>query len=143
MTNEDLKSLTEATSPGPWEVYGDWSESVCAPMAQDVGNVVCMTPVEGMDASRAKWRANAAFIAAAREAVPRLLSEIEAKDAEIERLRGFLEKLPRHHYWMPGEPDCPRELKAGNGELHTLRCKRCGLDSPRDDVCRATLPEEG
>lgn len=42
----------------------------------------------------------------------------------------------KHDYWRAGEPDCPRELKAGNGELHTLRCKRCGLDSPRDPVCR-------
>ena len=43
---------------------------------------------------------------------------------------------PRHDYWRPGEADCPREIKAGNGELHTRRCKRCGLDSPRDKICR-------
>lgn len=42
---------------------------------------------------------------------------------------------PKHDFWGAGEPDCPREIKAGNGELHTLRCKRCGLDSPRSQIC--------
>lgn len=41
----------------------------------------------------------------------------------------------KHDYWRPGEPDCPPEIKAGNGELHTLRCKRCGQDSPRGEIC--------
>lgn len=49
---------------------------------------------------------------------------------------------PKHDYWGAGEPDCPREIKAGNGELHTLRCKACGLDSPRDQICRAILKGE-
>lgn len=35
-------------------------------------------------------------------------------------------KLPRHKFWGAGEPDCPPELKASNGELHTTRCKVCG-----------------
>jgi hypothetical protein len=34
--------------------------------------------------------------------------------------------LPRHKFWGAGEPDCPQELKASNGELHTARCKVCG-----------------
>lgn len=41
----------------------------------------------------------------------------------------------KHDYWRPGEPDCPREIKGGNGELHTLRCKRCGQDDPRSEIC--------
>jgi hypothetical protein len=32
----------------------------------------------------------------------------------------------RHQFWGAGEPDCPPELKASNGELHTVRCKVCG-----------------
>ena len=43
-----------------------------------------------------------------------------------------------HDYWMPGDPDCPREIKAPNGELHTLRCKVCGVDNPRGDGCLAS-----
>jgi hypothetical protein len=42
---------------------------------------------------------------------------------------------PKHRYWGAGEADCPREIKAGNGELHTLRCKSCNVDNPRDDRC--------
>lgn len=48
-----------------------------------------------------------------------------------------LRNPPKHVYWMPGEPDCPRDIKAPNGELHTLRRKQCGLDDPRDQVCAA------
>jgi hypothetical protein len=32
----------------------------------------------------------------------------------------------RHQFWGAGEPECPPELKAPNGELHTTRCKVCG-----------------
>lgn len=46
---------------------------------------------------------------------------------------------PKHKYWGAGERDCPREIKAGNGELHTLRCKVCGIDDPRDEICRAVV----
>ncbi len=59
---------------------------------------------------------------------------------------------PRHVYWGAGEPDCPSDIKAGNGELHTLRCKVCGEDDPHDQRCfniasdlpsgRAALVEE-
>jgi len=47
------------------------------------------------------------------------------------------ERAPKHRYWGAGEPDCPRDIKAGNGELHTLRCKICGLDDPRNPICHA------
>ena len=42
---------------------------------------------------------------------------------------------PKHRYWGAGEPDCPSDIKAGNGELHTLRCKVCGNEDARDQVC--------
>ena len=43
----------------------------------------------------------------------------------------------KHDYWGAGEPDCPKEIKAGNGELHTLRCRVCGMDNPSDNRCAA------
>jgi len=46
----------------------------------------------------------------------------------------------KHVFWGAGEPDCPREIKAGNGELHTLRCKVCGSEDARSRFC---LPEGG
>lgn len=47
-----------------------------------------------------------------------------------------------HQWWMAGDPDCPPELKAPNGELHTLRCKVCGGDSRTiGDICGFKSPE--
>ena len=82
---------------------------------------------------------NARLIAERDDRELKLLRDIERLVAERDRLREALTNPPRHRYWRPGEPDCPREIKAGNGELHTLRCKVCGLDDPRDEICRATL----
>lgn len=59
-------------------------------------------------------------------------------DQAIKLLGGALVGLGgpmKHDYWRPGQPDCPKDIKAPNGELHTLRCKRCGQDSPRDQIC--------
>lgn len=52
--------------------------------------------------------------------------------------------LPRHKFWGAGEPDCPADLKAPNGELHTMRCKVCG-DGWREsrDVCLAQMASLG
>lgn len=49
------------------------------------------------------------------------------------------ESTRRHVYWRAGEPDCPSDIKAPNGELHTIRCKLCGLDSPRSGNCLSNL----
>lgn len=72
------------------------------------------------------------------------MSEEHIKDEVMMRLarrvaslEATLRNPPKHDYWMAGEKDCPQDIKAGNGEIHTLRCKRCGLDSPRDQICRA------
>ena len=66
-------------------------------------------------------------------------AKLEALEAENKRLRKVLENPPKHRYWGAGEPDCPRELKAGNGELHTLRCKVCGNEDARSTICRGGL----
>lgn len=50
--------------------------------------------------------------------------------------------MRRHLYWGAGEMDCPREIKAGNGELHTLQCKVCGLKNPRDRICMPSPTEQ-
>lgn len=49
-------------------------------------------------------------------------------------------KYPRHDFWGAGEPDCPPDLKAPNGELRDMRCKVCG-DGWREshDVCMDAL----
>lgn len=58
----------------------------------------------------------------------------------VNELEALLANPPEHKFWGAGEPDCPREIKAPNGELHTLRCKACSMDNPSDDICRAALP---
>lgn len=91
-------------------------------------------------------KANAAFIVALVNAyrANALVSRADLDEAvkECERLRELLENPPKHRFWGAGEPDCPREIKAGNGELHTLRCKVCGIDSPRDNICRTFLARQ-
>lgn len=72
----------------------------------------------------------------ARMELGRLLDE--AAD-EIERLRAFIAKPPTHRFYGPADPNCPPEDKAPNGELYQMRCKVCGIVSPRDKICRATL----
>ena len=67
------------------------------------------------------------------------LNECERQRVRVRELEAALRNPPRHDFWGAGEPDCPREIKAGNGELHTLRCKVCGEDNPRNDICRAIL----
>lgn len=57
----------------------------------------------------------------------------------IEREMDLLRNPPKHVYWGAGEPDCPKDIKAPNGELHTLKCKVCRLENPRDSACRAHL----
>ncbi len=49
----------------------------------------------------------------------------------IEREMDLLRNPPKHVYWGAGEADCPKDIKAANGELHTLRCKVCGVENPK------------
>jgi hypothetical protein len=49
-------------------------------------------------------------------------------------IRMALTNPPRHKWWGAGEPDCPKDIKGSNGELHTLRCKLCGT-SDTDSFC--------
>ena len=50
-------------------------------------------------------------------------------------------KPPKHKYWGAGEVDCPRDIKTGNGELHSLRCKVCGETDPPDEFCWNAAPQ--
>ena len=58
---------------------------------------------------------------------------------EIERLKNWIANPPRHEFWMPGDPDCPREIKTANGEIWKLLCKKCGIDRPGDKICRGEV----
>jgi len=74
-------------------------------------------------------------------AYPDLKAHIAALEAEVARMREALRNPPKHVYWGAGEPDCPRDILAGNGELHTLRCKVCGKGLSEGRICLAGLPQ--
>lgn len=60
-------------------------------------------------------------------------------EAHEHALSVFAGNPPKHVFWGAGEPDCPKDIKASNGELHTLRCKNCGEENLRNPICRAAL----
>ena len=61
---------------------------------------------------------------------------MRAKEIIEREIDSRLDRPPKHEWWGAGDPECPKEIKAANGELHTLRCKKCGQDSPRSPICR-------
>jgi hypothetical protein len=69
-----------------------------------------------------------------------LVSDVAAAERALaqqpQAAAGERNGLPRHQFWGAGEPACPADLLAPNGELHTSRCKVCG-DGWRksEDVC--------
>jgi hypothetical protein len=74
---QEIADRAEAATPGPWLNGFDDLEGVVSRGATDDGNVVCLPPSGMMEHSLARWPANAAFIAAAREDIPALLSELQ------------------------------------------------------------------
>ena len=55
----------------------------------------------------------------------------------IEREMDFIRNPKKHVFWGAGEQDCPKDIKAPNGELHTLMCKICGEKSPKYAECKS------
>ena len=81
------------------------------------------------------WRKTAAPDAIGKQSIA------EAQASKIEALEAALRNPPKHVYWGAGEPDCPRDIIAGNGELHTLLCKVCGKGLSDGRICLAGVPE--
>lgn len=55
-----------------------------------------------------------------------LRADVERLTKERDEALSQRAQVVEHMFWGAGESDCPRDIKAANGELHTLRCKRCG-----------------
>lgn len=76
------------------------------------------------DAERAAWLAD------------KIVAQGDYAKEAAEMLRRWPSQARRHQFWGAGEPDCPPDLKAANGELHTMRCKVCGDGWRKSkDVC--------
>ena len=107
MNIEELKRLAEAASPGQWlHDTTKWSKNIVCGAESDhifIGGPICETRsplgIHGADPRCEKMReANAAFIAAAREAVPKL---IQQRDKLLAALELFMERVAE-----PPEANC-------------------------------------
>lgn len=90
----DLRAAEEAATPGPWHVDGPWwhSDDDAAEMVSGKGDervAVCLMPTKPHRRGRGTYE-DARLIAAARNALPRLLAAAEA----IERVRRTVEAWP-------------------------------------------------
>lgn len=105
MTNEELdrlEALANAATPGPWAVrplrYDDWGW--VRAVGEEHDNALVAKAMAGRDYNSVQHRAemtdpyahNAAFIAAARDAVPALVKTVHKRDAEIARLRALVKE---------------------------------------------------
>ena len=107
---------------------------------------------EVLELTEKRALASAAIAAASEAWQARQVELLAANNAEVERRRAADKRLnqmvaiianpPRHVYWGAGEPDCPADIKARNGELHTLRCKVCGDENERSGaICHAAISQ--
>ena len=74
-----------------------------------------------------------------RDAFRHLIARLDAAERERDALLAALTNPPKHVWWGAGEPDCPPDIVAGNGELHTLRCKVCGKGLSDGRICLAGI----
>ena len=86
---ERLNAATEGTTPGPWEIAteGNWWWIGAKNWAARVCRVVLYSGSENEN------KADAIFIAAARQLVPEAADALAAKDAEIARLTAHFETM--------------------------------------------------
>jgi hypothetical protein len=122
-----LEELAVAASPGPWE-FNSYSTVVSVPQAQDYVRLeqtgwdqlpefhVCYVPSHRGDTATAQGARDAAFIAAAREAVPELV-------AEVRRLRAVLQQELRE--WQAEARDADRDCEGEGFDPERDPCFHC------------------
>ena len=80
MTQQELdalKALADAATPGPWEHSRAYNSSYVQFYSETEKRLLLVANVAETSWLNSDDQANAAFIAAAREAVPALLAEVE------------------------------------------------------------------
>lgn len=115
---DEIRALEKAATNGPWLLKGVDMDLIFGPNQ----GLESGWPIAVAQACYPHWRADAAFIAAARTAVPALL-------AEVERLEGLVNAYKRkrwHDYldWSNsgGPNECPHGRAVG------IDCPRCDDD---------------
>jgi hypothetical protein len=90
--DDELRELEKAATPGPWHASRPTAATVDVFYQDGTGEVIAH-----IGYSAGKLRANAAFIAAARAAIPRLLDENEglahARDVLLRERAALLERI--------------------------------------------------
>jgi len=80
---QEWRALADGATEGPWEAARDRDNWIVGDLWNGLNGMVGGFAAGGGPQAEA----DAAFIAAAREAVPRLLDALDAAEAEVERLR--------------------------------------------------------
>lgn len=139
---QEWRALADGATEGPWEAARDRDNWIVGDLWNGLNGMVGGFAAGGGPQAEA----DAAFIAAAREAVPRLLDALDAAEAEVERLRRGEEDgiftsvvheccervekagaaiarvralhIADHDYWEP------------NGGATMTACAECGDDLP-------------
>jgi len=75
-----LERLCHAATPGPWTLEDETDCRVFAPG----GELICDCDIVGVDVPVRFMQVDAAFIAAARRAVPALIAEVRALQAQLD-----------------------------------------------------------
>jgi len=89
-----LLALAEKATPGPWEKHGPNEYHRCAVVAEtDDGFGAHVALCDKVPSSDRYYEANAAFIAAAREALPAALDALDAAERERDRRGAVLRQL--------------------------------------------------
>ena len=93
---DEIKARAEAATPGPWLQDGPWwtddggSEPTALPCVVDANRALVVFPPDATDVGMKRPEdraANMAFIAAAREDVPWLVSEVARLTAELAEVK--------------------------------------------------------
>ena len=100
---DEIKARAEAATPGPWDVLQYEARTTC----DVIGDRIVVTQVR---------KADAKFIAHARTDNPWLIEQLEAKDAEIERLRAALGIYAKRDNWQDDDWGVPSVFRPDYGK---------------------------
>lgn len=127
---ERLRVLAEAATPGPWttiergQYWGEPEADVLGHDDRDIFGAEHVKPIDRQETTRGQvWLRDAEFIAAARDAIPALLSENAALAAEVERLRKDARRVDAYIKFMRDNAFNP-ELHAHETRDLLETCKR-------------------
>lgn len=131
-----LRALAEHATPGPWETrpydLRQWTIGKCLGTDENLGNghpirgvAVCDRPPSGYTWITTACEKNAEFIAAAREAVPALLAEIE----RLTRERDALNKPMQQHCASCVDAQCWGTRQPLQAEVESLQARVAALEA--------------